>query len=203
MPRSSKTPSTPVPIPLCGRCTLRQNPGAEAAGERVAGTGAPGGTAPQISGTCQHSGCAAGVCPIRKTGWENRISKAAIFIRKTRKTVRSQLVGIQREMYRIVTAEPQSGPKETITKNRCKPSKNGLQRLFLAPPARLELTTFRLGGGSSILVRYGGVYRKHLILQGSRIRTVRLLEGVRSILLSYWRIYENTPFVTEKECSVC
>ncbi len=27
----------------------------------------------------------------------------------------------------------------------------------LAPPARLELTTFRLGGGPSILVRYGGL----------------------------------------------
>ena len=26
----------------------------------------------------------------------------------------------------------------------------------MAPPARLELTTFRLGGGPSIQVRYGG-----------------------------------------------
>jgi hypothetical protein len=31
---------------------------------------------------------------------------------------------------------------------------NGFQRM--APPARLERTTFRLGGGPSILVRYGG-----------------------------------------------
>ena len=29
---------------------------------------------------------------------------------------------------------------------------------FLAPPARLERTTFRLGGGPSIPVRYGGVW---------------------------------------------
>jgi len=28
----------------------------------------------------------------------------------------------------------------------------------MAPPARLERTTFRLGGGPSILVRYGGVF---------------------------------------------
>lgn len=32
----------------------------------------------------------------------------------------------------------------------------GLAAVLLAPPARLELTTFRLGGGPSILVRYGG-----------------------------------------------
>ena len=30
--------------------------------------------------------------------------------------------------------------------------------LFLAPPARLELTTLRLGGVRSIQVSYGGVY---------------------------------------------
>ena len=29
--------------------------------------------------------------------------------------------------------------------------------LFLAPPARLELTTLRLGGIRSILVSYGGI----------------------------------------------
>ena len=29
--------------------------------------------------------------------------------------------------------------------------------LFLAPPARLELTTLRLGGVRSILVSYGGI----------------------------------------------
>ena len=30
----------------------------------------------------------------------------------------------------------------------------------MAPPARLERTTFRLGGGPSILVRYGGILRR-------------------------------------------
>ena len=90
-------------------------------------------------------------------------------------------------MHKIVPAERQDRSKGTITKSRCKPSKNGLQRSFLAPPARLELTTFRLGGGPSILVRYGGIYRNYSIFQGSGIRTVRLLGGVCSILLSYWR----------------
>lgn len=93
-------------------------------------------------------------------------------------------------MYKIVPAERQGRSKGTITKNRCKPSKNGLQRSFLAPPARLELTTFRLGGGPSILVRYGGIYRNYSVIQGSGIRTVRLLGGARSILLSYWRILQ-------------
>ena len=88
-------------------------------------------------------------------------------------------------MYKIVPAERQGRSKGTITKNRCKPSKNGLQRSFLAPPARLELTTFRLGGGPSILVRYGGIYTNYLVIQGSGIRTVRLLGGGRSIQLSY------------------
>ena len=92
-------------------------------------------------------------------------------------------------MYKIVPAERQGRSKGTITKNRCKPSKNGLQRSFLAPPARLELTTFRLGGGPSILVRYGGIYTNYLVIQGSGIRTVRLLGGGRSILLSYGNIY--------------
>ena len=92
-------------------------------------------------------------------------------------------------MYKIVPAERQGRSKGTITKNRCKPSKNGLQRSFLAPPARLELTTFRLGGGPSILVRYGGIYRNYSVIQGSGIRTVRLLGGDRSIQLSYGGIY--------------
>ena len=88
-------------------------------------------------------------------------------------------------MYKIVPVERQSCSKGTITKNRCKPSKNGLQRSFLAPPARLELTTFRLGGGPSILVRYGGIYRNYSIIQDSGIRTIRFLGGGRSIHLSY------------------
>ena len=48
-------------------------------------------------------------------------------------------------MYKIVLAERQECSEETITKNRCKPSKNGLQRSFLAPPAGLEPVACRLG----------------------------------------------------------
>ena len=94
-------------------------------------------------------------------------------------------------MYKIVPIERRGCSKGMVTKNRCKPSKNGLQRSFLAPPARLELTTFRLGGGPSILVRYGGIYRNYSIIQGSGIRTVRLLGGDRSIQLSYGGLYRK------------
>ena len=94
-------------------------------------------------------------------------------------------------MYKIVPIARQGCSKGMITKNRCKPSKNGLQRSFLAPPARLELTTFRLGGGPSILVRYGGIYRNYSVIQGSGIRTVRLLGGDRSIQLSYGGLYRK------------
>jgi len=38
-------------------------------------------------------------------------------------------------------------------------------------------------------VRYGGIYRNYSVIQGSGIRTVRLLGGGRSILLSYGNIY--------------
>ena len=37
-------------------------------------------------------------------------------------------------MYKIVPAERQECSEETITKNRCKPSKNGLQRSFFGTP---------------------------------------------------------------------
>lgn len=48
-------------------------------------------------------------------------------------------------MYKIVPVEQQECSGKTITKNRCKPSKNGLQRSFLAPPAGFEPVACRLG----------------------------------------------------------
>ena len=103
-------------------------------GSRHIGFGGPGGTASQVAGTGQHTGRIAGVGPIRKIGRENRISKSAFFISKVGKIVRSQLAGIQRKMYKIVPAKRQKRSDETITKNRCKPSKNGLQRSLFGTP---------------------------------------------------------------------
>ena len=94
-------------------------------------------------------------------------------------------------MYKIVPAERQECSEEAITKNHCKPSKNGLQRSFLAPPAGFEPVACRLGGDRSIQLSYGGLYRKYSILQGSRIRTIRFLGGDRSIQLSYGGLYRK------------
>ena len=93
-------------------------------------------------------------------------------------------------MYKIVPTERQERSGKTITKNRCKPSKNSLQRSFLAPPAGFEPVACRLGGDRSIQLSYGGLYRKYSILQGFRIRTIRFLGGGCSILLSYGDVYE-------------
>ena len=88
-------------------------------------------------------------------------------------------------MYKIVPAEQQECSNEMITKNRCKPSKNGLQRSFLAPPAGFEPVACRLGGDRSIQLSYGGLYNKYSVLQGSRIRTIRFLGGGPSIQVRY------------------
>ena len=91
------------------------------------------GTTPQLAGTGQYTGHIIGVSSIRKIGRENRISKSSFFISKAGKIVRSQLAGIQRKLYIIVPTDRQDRLRETITKNRCKPAKNGLQRQFWHP----------------------------------------------------------------------
>ena len=88
-------------------------------------------------------------------------------------------------MYKIVPAERQGCPKGTIIKSRCKPSKNSLQRSFLAPPAGFEPVACRLGGDRSIQLSYGGLYKKYSIFWSSRIRTNCRLGGGPSILVRY------------------
>ena len=71
--------------------------------------------------------------------------------------------------------------------------------MLVAPPARLELTTFRLGGDRSIQLSYGGLYRKYSLLQGSRIRTIQFLGGGPSILVRYGGIYETLAFCEQAD----
>ena len=110
-----------------------KNPGAEGAGECVAGSGGPGGTAPQVAGTGQHPGRIAGGGPIRKIGRKNRFSKVSIFISKIGKNVRSQLAEMQRKMYKIVPAERQGRPKEMIIKTAVNHRKTAYSGHFGTP----------------------------------------------------------------------
>ena len=74
----------------------------------------------------------------------------------------------------------------------------------------------RLGGGPSILVRYGGIYRKYSILQGSGVRTDRLLGVWRAawyivrfiiclvvlseiVLPGYWSICIKIPVMPPRD----
>lgn len=68
-------------------------------------------------------------------------------------------------MYKIVPTERQERSGKTITKNRCKPSKNSLQRSFLAPPAGFEPVACRLGEPLNICHLCSPMYRKVAIRQ--------------------------------------
>ena len=57
--------------------------------------------------------------------------------------------------------------------------------MLLAPPGRFELPAFRLGGGPSIQLRYGGKWGKYSVFMQKWIRTTCRLGGVCSIQLSY------------------
>ena len=65
-----------------------------------------------------------------------------------------------------------------------KKSRNHTISALLAPPARLERTTFRLGGGPSILVRYGGICKIFAFFKCSGERPNRRIGVQRSVFLT-------------------
>ena len=74
----------------------------------------------------------------------NQISKPLIFLSRFAKTVRVQLADIHHAAHKklpVVQSRPPGGNDKI---NAANPEK-GLAAGFLAPPARLELTTLRLG----------------------------------------------------------
>ncbi len=75
--------------------------------------------------------------------------------------------------------------REEMIKLTLQTPKKGLAAGFLAPPARLELTTLRLGGARSVQVSYGGLCKNYSIFRLKRKRTDCRLGGECSILLSY------------------
>lgn len=80
--------------------------------------------------------------------------------------------------------------REEMIKLTLQTPEKGLAAGFLAPPARLELTTLRLGGVRSVQVSYGGLYKNYSIFRLKRKRTNCRLGGGCSIQLSYGNIFK-------------
>ena len=75
---------------------------------------------------------------------ENQISKPLIFLSKFAKTIRVQLADIHHAAYKNLPVNQSRPPGEKEIKNAANPEKRACSGAF-GTPARLELTTFRLG----------------------------------------------------------
>ncbi len=83
--------------------------------------------------------------------------------------------------------------------------KSRLSALFVASPPGFEPGAFRLGGGPSILLRYGDIYEILWLSEPDNIRFSLksercniFLGGERSILLSYGDFYSSEKDFTKK-----